>query len=267
MNRVWTLSVVILSVFSANAATATDLAKIDRSIAKEPTYETKHPKYCLLVLGPEAKTRVWLALDGHMLYVDRNGNGDLTETGEKVLGKKTNESDPDDGGYTFEIGDLHVGSRVYKGITVVTMDRKGQSALSESPDGRAALRRDARAHAYIVSMYVETPGYVGKGEGGRVQQAVNTDDASGLLQFSDRPDQAPILHFGGSWQITLARPPVLRCGQETEWFLGFGTPGLGKGTFAFVAYEGVVPPRIFPKVDLHFESQSFHAECELKSRC
>jgi hypothetical protein len=35
-----------------------DPAKIDRTIAKQPRYHSK-PKYCLLVFGPEAKTRVW----------------------------------------------------------------------------------------------------------------------------------------------------------------------------------------------------------------
>ena len=38
---------------------ATDLAKVERKIAKEPSYQGK-PKYCLLVFGPDAKTRVWL---------------------------------------------------------------------------------------------------------------------------------------------------------------------------------------------------------------
>src|SRR5262249_17986366 len=42
------------------------------------------PAYCLLVFGLEAKTRVWLVLDGDTLYVDRNGNGDLTEEGKPV---------------------------------------------------------------------------------------------------------------------------------------------------------------------------------------
>src|SRR5215510_2344046 len=60
-----------------------DLTKVDRTIAKEPAYKTK-PKYCLLVFGPKAKTRVWLVLDGDVLYVDRNGNGDLTDKGESV---------------------------------------------------------------------------------------------------------------------------------------------------------------------------------------
>ena len=61
---------------------ATDLSKIDRTIGKEPAYQSK-PKYCLVVFGPEAKTRVWLVLDGDVLYVDRNGDGDLTANDER----------------------------------------------------------------------------------------------------------------------------------------------------------------------------------------
>src|SRR5437868_4851523 len=61
---------------------ADDLSKIERIIKKEPAYKTK-PRYCLLVFGPEAKTRVWLVFDGDTLHVDRNGNGDLTEEGKR----------------------------------------------------------------------------------------------------------------------------------------------------------------------------------------
>src|SRR5262249_33608756 len=46
---------------------AADLSKIDRTIGKEPVYQSK-PDYCLLVFGPEAKTRVWLILDGSTIY-------------------------------------------------------------------------------------------------------------------------------------------------------------------------------------------------------
>ncbi len=66
-----------------------DLTKIDRTIAKEPDYKNQ-PKYCLLVFGPEAKTRVWLVLDGRVLHVDRNGNGNLTEDGERIPGDRSN---------------------------------------------------------------------------------------------------------------------------------------------------------------------------------
>src|SRR5436305_5556218 len=66
-----------------------DLAKIDRIIAKQPAYQSKHPRYCLLVFGAEAKARVWIVLDGEDLYVDRNGDGDLTEPGERVRAQGT----------------------------------------------------------------------------------------------------------------------------------------------------------------------------------
>src|SRR5215470_2192313 len=73
---------LLLTNIAAATATAADLTKIDRTIAKEPVYQNK-PKYCLLVFGPEAKTCVWLVLDGNVLYVDRNGNGDLLEKGKR----------------------------------------------------------------------------------------------------------------------------------------------------------------------------------------
>jgi hypothetical protein len=78
------ISTLLVVGNTAVTAWGADLTKIDRTIAKEPAYATK-PKYCLLVFGPEAKTRVWLVMDGAFLYVDRNGNGDLTEPDEKVV--------------------------------------------------------------------------------------------------------------------------------------------------------------------------------------
>src|SRR5262245_61047924 len=72
-------------ILIAVPAFGVDLAQIDRTIAKEPKYQSK-PKYCLLVFGPEAKTRVWLVFDAdaRLLYMDRNSNGDLTEKGKRV---------------------------------------------------------------------------------------------------------------------------------------------------------------------------------------
>src|SRR5262245_65117335 len=55
----------------AGQARGVDLAKIDRTLRKEPIYRSKRPQYCLLVFGTEAKTRVWVVLDGDVLYLDR----------------------------------------------------------------------------------------------------------------------------------------------------------------------------------------------------
>ena len=61
---------------------AADLTKIERVIAKEPSYAKGHP-----VFGMEAQTRVWLILDGEILYVDRNADLDLTASNERIRGK------------------------------------------------------------------------------------------------------------------------------------------------------------------------------------
>jgi hypothetical protein len=56
---------------------------------KEPKYE-QEPRYALLVFGATRQTRSWLVLDGNILYVDRNGNGDLTEPDNRIVVKPKN---------------------------------------------------------------------------------------------------------------------------------------------------------------------------------
>ena len=65
----WSAALAVLLLGTALAGAA-DLTKIDRTIAKEPAYKSK-PKYCLLVFGPEAKTRAWLVVDGDLVFIDR----------------------------------------------------------------------------------------------------------------------------------------------------------------------------------------------------
>jgi RNA polymerase sigma factor (sigma-70 family) len=62
---------------------------------KEPKYQHE-PKYALLVFGPRREQRVWMVLDGHTLYVDRNGNGDLTEPDKRI-----EANNPKDGSNKF----------------------------------------------------------------------------------------------------------------------------------------------------------------------
>ncbi len=53
----------------------------------EPRYASTDPQYCLLLFGREADVRVWAVLDGDVLYLDRNGNGDLTDPGECIAAR------------------------------------------------------------------------------------------------------------------------------------------------------------------------------------
>ena len=107
----------LLTLIAVPALTSgADLKSIERVIQKEPAYATKTPKYCLLVFGPEAKKHVWLVLDGESLYVDRNGNGDLTEPGKKQTPKKPDATD--DETLTFEVGDIADGKLVHHDLRV-----------------------------------------------------------------------------------------------------------------------------------------------------
>src|SRR5262249_38818786 len=81
------------------------------------------PRYCLLVFGPKAEHRVWLVLDGDSLYVDRNGNGDLTEEGKRFAVPKWEELTKPHVAYSQEkrtrAGDLRVGGLTHTDLVVV----------------------------------------------------------------------------------------------------------------------------------------------------
>lgn len=62
-------------------ARAVDYAGVDRRIVKKPVFRFA-PMYALLLFGREARLRVWVVVDGDTVYLDRNGNGDLTDPGE-----------------------------------------------------------------------------------------------------------------------------------------------------------------------------------------
>src|SRR5260370_27748824 len=102
-------AVLTVLILWAGSASAADLAKVDRTIQKEPAYQSK-PKYCLLVFGPAARHRVWLVLDGDTLYVDKNGNGNLTEAGDRTEapGFQPSSHPAHARERSIEIGDLRV---------------------------------------------------------------------------------------------------------------------------------------------------------------
>jgi hypothetical protein len=207
---------------------STDLRGLERAIAKEPPYRSKSTKYGLLVFGPEAKTRVWLVLDGDRLYVDRNGNGDLTEDGKCIAKKPTLYDDhlPVD----FAIGDI-VGAdhkTVYSGIAVQEIEEGGAPMvfIFAHPSGRRA--------------------YTGR-------------DASGRLRFGDSPLTAPVIHIDGPLSMGLATrersaPVQFVRAREVELCASVGTPGLGIGTFMALRHAEV-PPGKHPTAMIEFPSR------------
>src|SRR5688572_22564300 len=113
----WAIGLV--GLLAAAASADPDLTKLDRAIRKEPVYQTKAQKYCLLSFGPEAKTRVWLVQDGDTIYVDLDGDGRLTGDGESAVLPAFGPSDHPffDGERKVMLGTVRDGDRSHTELT------------------------------------------------------------------------------------------------------------------------------------------------------
>ncbi len=214
------IPLTMLAALSAAAPpAAVDLNTIDRAIAKEPAYQTRLPKYCLLVFGPEAKTRVWLVLDGHDLYIDRNGNGDLTEPGECVRADASGKR------LDFQAGMIQQANGGSRQIDLRLRNFNGASGKCEG---------------LIITLDGQRRRFVGFDETNR-------------FQFAHRPKQAPIVHLEGPLQIKLyGEPPTLVAGEESELNISIGTPGVGAGSFCAIQCCTVLDCKVSPVAEIEF---------------
>jgi hypothetical protein len=210
-----------------------DLAKIDRNIANEPVYQTKSPKYCLLVFGPEARTRVWLVLDGEVLYVDRNGNGDLTEKGEQHRGVK------DAKGIRWHIGEI--------------LESDGKTRHTD-------LRVWLRSDSFRLDMRTADG----------IHQHVGEE--MGRLRFADRAQDAPIVHLAGPLTFLLPRNREKALafipGEEAHFIALVGTPGLGNGAATYSHHQDFMKPGVLKMVvEAEFPGQARGVTLRARNVC
>jgi hypothetical protein len=97
-------------------------------------------------------------------------------------------------------------------------------------------------------------------------------DPSGILQFADKPEAAPVMHFGGPWTIELQRTAALRPNRESTVYLALATPGLGAGTKVLTGFEKLVPQGLSPKAEFTFPvakpgTAPVTAAYDFKGRC
>jgi hypothetical protein len=266
------VSVMLLA--ACGSAYAADLSRIDRTIKKEPKYAGQ-PRYCLLVFGREAKDRVWIVQDKDTLYVDRNGNGDLTEADKKVSAKKAPPGDSNQG-YAFEVGELTVGGKTHKGLTVNLSPLKELAAnpnLMAIPHVAPAVRKHPGEMTGMITIDVECESLKGGGLAGRVTYMLSIYDTRGVFQLARKPADAPIVHLDGPLEVTFfGSKPTWIGGSSQDTILCVGTPGHGPGTFAMLKYEDTVPPGKHPTIEATYVPKDPAGKpvkelYELKERC
>ncbi len=236
--------VALLGLCSCRVVAA-DLSRVDRSVRREPAYRST-PRYCLLVFGPQAKQRVWLVLDGDTLYVDRNGNGDLTETGERLaIGKwQPLEAHPACAHEKrVQAGDLRVAGLTHTGLTVVQVQhrRKVDPACADARDWQEHVdriwRQTGDGITFLVSLDLDGRCY-GRfaAMGNRKIRHCSAAGWKGVLAFGRSRASAPVLHFGGPLTFRVSNSEVRR-GKKEELTANLGTVGLGPGAFVVVDFE------------------------------
>jgi hypothetical protein len=206
------------------SARAVDLTKVDRTIAREPDYQTKTPRYCLVVFGAEAKARMWLVVDGKVLYVDRKGDGDLTGAGKRVeLNPKNNNE--------FDIGPLSLAGGKYE-YTEFKVRIKDHGRIEMFLERKAAL---GHRKNYGKESLTQMAGFTGISS----RSWMDRDNIEEYrFQFADRPKDAPIVHFDGPLTLkpVFGKQVLERGDERTRFPVMLGTPGLGKGTFTQINF-------------------------------
>ena len=249
---IWLSILMVVLAASASVAdpssTVKNLTKVDRSIGNQPTYRTREPRYCLVVFGSEEKYRIWLVLDGDTLYVDRNGDGNLTETGKSTRAEST---------------DADVIS--FKPITIYRPDGKTEEKLTFVLYGWSDYRAGKYTTKVNPAFHV---GWKGRTFG-------SWGDETGSSVWGTSPQNAPVLLVDGPLQMGFEVPAdsAFSCHNNGVCSLsvGVGTKGLGKGSFVHLCYN-VIPNNVHPTAVLEFQNKMpgrppVRVSTVLKERC
>ncbi len=263
--KTWLFALTAAFFLGSSHGQAADLAKIERKIAKEPIYKGK-PKYCLLVFGPEAKTRIWLVQDENLLYLDRNGNGDLTEEGERVELKNQQANFR-----VFEAGDIKDGPLTHAGLSIMQLQVSAES-VGNPKEFERIKKNNPQLWTWWVRVTAERPPDYKKSLPQKIKYVAN-GDGLGYLLFADRAEDAPLVQFNGPWSLALQDVKQrLTAGHESMLQIGVGTQGIGPGTFSFVEYPNTIPNTVYPVADIKFPPKNssdkpIQKKYTLKQRC
>jgi hypothetical protein len=263
MKRVGIMLSALAVAWQMSPACSADLEKIDRTILREPKY-TSRPCYALLVFGPKAEKRFWIAVDGDALYVDRNGNGDLTEPGERVpldveATKKMNLAP---GAYkgmnVFDIGQVE-GVRLRLDFWV-----RDESFIPQDDFYKRILKERAANDWENATLW---------------RIAADGSKAQNPVLLSRRPKDAQISHLAGplTFQIRLADRLALQRGPGGVNFeVLIGSPGIRARNSGYPVFSPLtvteVPADVHPLAQFEFPNKirgeaPIKLEVPLNHRC
>ncbi|MEM9657886.1 MAG: hypothetical protein AAF961_05940, partial [Planctomycetota bacterium] len=161
-----------------------ELTTMDRTIKREPQYENQ-PRYALFVFGPQGGHRSWFVVDGdRVAYIDRNGNGDLTDPEDRVVFDaeaseqlKFGNAGVFAGMHRFPLGEIH-GVELNFDLWVRTPDFE---PTEETPYPEHLKKLDA--HRWV--------------NGSLMRSAADGSQSQNPLLLTPEPATAQISRFGG----------------------------------------------------------------------
>jgi len=241
------------------------LQAIPRKIAREPSYAAARQYYACLAFGPDAARHMWVVIDGESLYADLNGNGDLTEEGERFAGRRRAAK-----GLFREMVAFYPetipprrGRRGYDGFHLNLMRYRPGHRLTPADPAEslaaaalAALTRTMN-DPHVCTIYVHL-----SREGIQHAQVV----------MGRSPADAPFLHYDGPLTLglveTLAETTLWRGEVPAKITLAVGTPGLGR---SFVrTSHGHLPEEARPEATFRYldaEGRPFFRTVRFKGKC
>jgi hypothetical protein len=209
---------------------------MDRALRRQPAYVAR-PQYCLLLFGPEGKTRVWLVAAGEAFYADANGNGDLTQPGKRIYSQGNFRwpvyLDPcteymwfpvPENERVYNVGDLfEPATRTWYHLTVRRLGRLETAIFEIEVDIRGQFRQ-----------------------------------LGWLSHFGDQQKNAPVLHFGGPLTLGLFTSQLTRgVGPNTvEAWIGTN-PSVGtKREPTYLVLDDWIPASVSPIALVEFPGRT-----------
>jgi len=241
----FSLGTVLVLGALGRASELPDLGELERTIVKEPVYTAKQPLYGLLVFGPQADKRVWMVLDKSkpdapsydVFYVDRNADGDLTASDERLVAKAP------EGFPVFSLAEFKDPATGAIHCDFEVRGRNDPSTVMVSLKWRGKMKMGG--------------GY--------------PPDPDHYMQLSPRPETAPVVWFQGDGPFRFQRwyGGKLAIGGSDDFKVFLGQPGRGKSAFC-AAQEHILPAGEWVLATLVYRDamgKEKRLACELRQRC